>query len=315
MMINKKFKDTLSEVCSGSLVSVDIKILQVNVGYLCNMACKHCHANAGAERQEIMERENIEAVLRVLEETDINILDITGGAPEMNPYFTHLVREARRIGKHVMVRTNLTIFFEEGKEYLPEFYGNNSVEIIASLPFYMESEVDRVRGKGSFHKCAEALRKLNSLGYGAEESDKKLHLVYNPSGAFMSPPQETLEADYKRELFGRLGVSFNSLFTFLNMPIGRFRDYLVRSGNFEKYMGKLICAFNPETLEGLMCRHLINVGWDGRLYDCDFNQMLGLGVHSSRGQRIADFDYQELIKRTINVEEHCYGCTAGRGST
>ncbi len=277
------------------------------------MACKHCHVSAGTGRQEAMDGENIEAVLTVLRSTDINILDITGGAPEMNPHFFHLVREAKRIGKHVMVRTNLTIFFEDGMEYLPEFYRDNDVEIIASLPFYLESNVDRVRGKGSFQKCVEALRKLNSLGYGAQGSEKKLRLVYNPSGAFMSPSQKMLEADYRRELQERFGITFDSLFTFLNMPIGRFRDYLVRSGNFEKYMEKLICAFNPETLEGLMCRHLINVGWDGTLYDCDFNQMLGLGVHSSRS--ISDFDHQELVDRAINTGEHCYGCTAGRGST
>ncbi len=314
-MINRKFKDTISDVLSGPLLSLDIKILQVNVGYMCNMTCKHCHVSGGAGRQEVMSRENVEAVLKVLEATDINTLDITGGAPEMNPHFSYLVREANRIGKHVMVRTNLTIFFKEGMEYLPEFYRDNGVEIIASLPFYLESDVDRVRGKGSFHKCTEALRKLNSLGYGADGAAGKLHLVYNPSGAFMSPPHETLEDDYKRELRGKFGITFDSLFTFLNMPVGRFRDYLLRSGNFEKYMEKLICAFNAETLEGLMCRHLINVGWDGTLYDCDFNQVLGLGVHACRNQHITDFDCQELSKRTINVGEHCYGCTAGRGST
>lgn len=314
-MLNKKFKDTISDVHSGPLVSVDIKMLQVNVGYVCNMACKHCHVSAGAGRHEVMSMEIIEAVLRVFKGTDIHTLDITGGAPEMNPHFADLVREAKRIGKHVTVRTNLTIFFEEGMEFLPEFYRDSNVEIIASLPFYLESDVDRVRGKGSFHKCTEALRKLNSLGYGTNGSDRKLHLVHNPSGAFMSAPQEMLEKDYKRELFERFGITFDSLFTFLNMPIGRFRDYLIRSGNFEKYMEKLICAFNPQTLEGLMCRHMINVGWDGTLYDCDFNQMLGLGVHASRGRHLADFDYQELIKRNINVGEHCFGCTAGRGST
>jgi len=310
-----KFEDRISDICGGPLVPADIMILQVNLGYLCNMTCKHCHVSAAADRQEVMGKETIEAILRVLGETDITTLDITGGAPELNPHFFRLVEDAKRIGKHVMVRTNLTIFFERGMDSLPEFYSSSGVEVIASMPFYLESDVDRVRGRGTFQKCIEAIKELNRLGYGERGPEKKLNLVYNPSGAFMCPPQDMLEKDYKRELMARFGVTFDRLYTFSNMPIGRFRDYLIRTGNFEKYMEKLICAFNPETLDGLMCRHLINIGWEGTLHDCDFNQMLRLGLHGPSSQDIADFDYQKLLKRTINVGDHCYGCTAGQGST
>ncbi|HET6514494.1 MAG TPA: arsenosugar biosynthesis radical SAM (seleno)protein ArsS [Thermodesulfovibrionales bacterium] len=313
--MNKKFKDRISDIHGGPLVSLDVKILQVNLGYFCNMTCKHCHVSAGSGRKEVMRRETLEEVIGVLGESDIETLDITGGAPEMNPHFLSLVEEARGIGRHVMVRTNLTIFFEKGMEQLPQFYSRNNVEVIASLPFYLENDVDRVRGKGTFRKCIEALKILNSLGYGVQGSEKKLHLVYNPSGAFLSPQQKTLEDDYKRELLRGFGITFDNLYTFSNVPIGRFRDYLVRSGNFERYMEKLVTAFNPETLDGLMCRHVVNVGWKGTLHDCDFNQMLGLGVHASCGQHITDFDYHRLVGRTINVGEHCYSCTAGQGST
>jgi len=218
------------------------------------------------------------------------------------------------MGRRVMARTNLTIFFEPGMGDLPEFYAQNGVELVASLPYYMESGVDRVRGDGAFAKSIEALRRLNSLGYGTEDG-MSLNLVYNPPGAFLPPAQATLEADYKRELGEKFGVGFTGLFTFSNMPIGRFKDFLKRSDNLDSYMDKLECAFNPDTLDGLMCRHLMSVGWDGRLYDCDFNLVLGLSVDENCPGHIADFDPEKLLNRRIRVGDHCFGCTAGQGST
>jgi radical SAM/Cys-rich protein len=310
------FKDRILTIQPEPLVSDRIEILQVNVGYKCNMSCKHCHIKAGPQRFEEMTRDTVDVVLRVLRENDgIRALDITGGAPELNPHFKYLIEEARNIGRHVIVRTNLTVFFEKGMEDLPEFYGENAVEVVASLPHYVESDADRVRGSGAFQKSIKALERLNRLGYGAGSDSCKLNLVYNPPGAFLAPSQKTLEEDYRRELRGKFGISFDNLFVFVNMPIGRFREYLVRSRNLEKYREKLVSAFNPETLPGLMCRYLISVRWDGMLYDCDFNQILGLNLDRACPQHIMDFDYSELSRREIAVYDHCYGCTAGQGST
>ena len=309
------FKDKLLATGSGPLTAGDIGILQVNLGYRCNMACRHCHVEARPDRDQMMGKETVGAVLAAVKSGGIGALDITGGAPEMNPHFRSLVEEANKTGCRVIIRTNLTIFFEDGMEYLPEFMGDHSVEVVASLPYYTESDVDRVRGQGTFEKCIRALQRLNSLGYGRTAGDKKLNLVYNPTGAFLSPAQEALEDDFKRELDRRFGISFDTLYTFTNMPIGRFRDYLIRTGGVEKYMEKLASAFNPETISGLMCRSLINVGWDGRLYDCDFNQMLGHAVHNDCPHNIKEFDLSRLRGRTITVGDHCYACTAGRGST
>jgi radical SAM/Cys-rich protein len=262
-----------------------------------------------------MRRETVEAVLKVLRETNIRILDVTGGAPELNPNFRYLVGEAKKAGSHVMVRTNLTVFFETGNEDLDVFYGDNSVEVIASLPYYTEDNVDRIRGEGTFQKSIHALGKLNRLGYGNGISGRKLNIVYNPAGDFLSPKQETLEQDFKRELRRRFGVVFDKLFAFTNMPLGRFKTHLVHTGGYEKYIGKLAAAFNPATLSGLMCRRLISVGWDGMLYDCDFNQILGLSIGGGCPTHIGDFDYSKISGRKITVGDHCYGCTAGQGST
>ena len=310
-----RFRDKILTIRPEPLISDRVDILQVNVGYKCNMSCKHCHIEAGPDRREVMTRDTVDVVLRVLGENDIGTLDITGGAPELNPHFKYLVREARNIGRHVTVRTNLTIFFEEGMEDLPEFYRDNAVEVVASLPHYIEGDADRVRGSGTFRKSIKALERLNRLGYGTGSDNRRLNLVYNPPGAFLAPSQKTLEEDYRRELRGRFGISFDSLFVFVNMPIGRFREYLIRSRNLEKYQERLISAFNPETLDGLMCRYLISVRWDGMLYDCDFNQMLGLHLDGESPQHIRDFDYRLLSRREITVYDHCYGCTAGQGST
>jgi radical SAM/Cys-rich protein len=262
-----------------------------------------------------MDGADIERVLGILREGRVRVLDITGGAPELNPHFRYLIGDAVSTGCQVMTRTNLTVFFEEGMEDLYTFYERNSVEVIASLPYYTENEVDRIRGKGTFLKSVEAIRKLNALGYGKGQSGRKLNLVYNPAGTFLAPHQERLQEDYRRELRNKCGVTFDRLYVFTNMPIGRFKSYLERTGGLKKYMAKLSSAFNPETLGGLMCRHLVNVGWDGTLYDCDFNQVLGLTIGGGSPQHLQDFDYDSLVRRRITVGDHCYGCTAGQGST
>ncbi len=308
------FKQKLIENGISPLRAKGIDILQVNLGYRCNMSCKHCHIQAGPSREEMMERETVEIVLRVLTDNDIKTLDITGGAPELNPHFRYLVKAARDAERHVIVRSNLTIFFEEGMDDLPEFYTSQKVEVIASLPYYIEDNVDRVRGGGTFQKSIEALKRLNELGYG-RDNGLPLNLVFNPQGAFLPPAQDCLEKDYKRELAQLYGVEFNKLYVFTNMPIGRFRDFLLRSRNFEKYIERLISAFNPATVDGIMCRYLISVGWDGRLYDCDFNQVIGLGIVEGYPQHIKDFDLSSLSEREIAVDVHCFGCTAGQGST
>jgi len=309
------FKDKIIQSGSGPLQAAGIEILQVNLGYKCNMTCKHCHVQAGPGRDEMMAENNVDALLDALTGTGIGCLDITGGAPELNPHFRRLVRKAREAGLTVIVRSNLTIYYEPGMEGLFDFYRDHGVEIIASLPHYREAVVDRVRGADVFRKSLSALLLLNSLGYGANGSSLRLNLVYNPQGAFLPPSQAALEEEYKKELSARYGVSFNSLYTFINMPIGRFKEFLDRSGNYEKYMEKLKNSFNAGTVCGLMCRRLINVGWDGMLYDCDFNQMAGLAVLPDYPRHIGEFDYSLLGERKIAVDDHCFGCTAGRGST
>ncbi len=297
------------------LKAIEIATLQVNIGYQCNLACKHCHVTAGPARTEMMDKDTVDEVLRALSRSPINTLDITGGAPELNPHFRYLVQGARRLGRTVIVRTNLAIFNEEGIEGLPEFYSDNNVRLVASLPYYLEDAVDGVRGSGTFNKCIAALRKLNSLGYGGGTGEKNLDLAYNPRGAFLPPAQAVLQEEYKRELRERFSISFNRLFTFANMPIGRFKDFLTRTGNLGKYTETLACAFNPQTLDTIMCRHLISVRWDGALFDCDFNQVLGLAVDHGSPSCIRDFDYARLAARPIAVDDHCFGCTAGQGST
>ncbi len=310
-----KFREKVKHIQSQPIRASALNLLQVNLGYRCNMACKHCHVEAGPGRREVMESGTVRDVLGALIKSDIETLDITGGAPEFNPDFKYLVLEAKKAGRHVIVRTNLTIFFENSMDNLPEFYRESGVELIASLPYYLEDTVDRVRGKGTFEKSVKALRILNDLGYGRVSEGLKIHLVYNPHGAFLSLSQTALEQEYKKELLKRYGIFFNKLYAFANMPVGRFRDFLVRTGNLEKYMEKLKGAFNPETLSGVMCRHIINVGWDGRLYDCDFNQMTDICLLDGYPRHIKDFDSLRLSEREIAVDEHCYGCTAGQGSS
>ncbi len=297
------------------LRSSSVETLQVNVGKLCNQACKHCHVDASPKRTEIMTRETIEQVINVMRRFRIPILDITGGAPELNPSFRRLVTEARSLGTHVMVRHNLTVMFEQGQEDLPEFFRAHEIEVVSSLPYFLEQQTDAQRGAGVFEKSIAALLRLNAAGYGIEESGLILNLVYNPVGAFLPPPQGSIETDFKRELLARYGISFNQLYTITNMPIKRFLDYLRRSGNEERYMRKLVEAFNPQAVEGLMCRGLVSVDWTGRLYDCDFNQMLELGVAPGLPQTVSDFDPLKFAGRRIMTASHCFGCTAGAGSS
>jgi radical SAM/Cys-rich protein len=262
-----------------------------------------------------MDKETARQVLRVFRENPFETLDITGGAPELNPLFREFVTQAASEKRRVIVRTNLTILFEPGMEDLAQFYRDQGVDLIASLPYYLEDGVDRVRGSGAFRKSMDALHRLNSLGYGMNGSGLELSLVYNPQGMFLAPAQSALETEYRRELVQKFGLSFTHLYAFTNMPIGRFREFLARTGNLEKYLDKLSSAFNPCTLEGIMCRHLMSVGWDGRLFDCDFNQVLGIPVTTEACSTIADFDYGALSRRMIAVDDHCYACTAGQGSS
>jgi radical SAM/Cys-rich protein len=297
------------------LRAATVQTLQVNVGKLCNQACKHCHVDASPKRTEIMTRETVEQVLATLRKFRIPTLDLTGGAPELNPSFRYLVSEAKAAGAHVIGRHNLTVMFEPGQADLPEFFRAHQVEVISSLPYFLEQQTDAQRGNGVFTKSIEALRRLNAAGYGIDGSGLLLNLVYNPVGAFLPPPQASIESDFKRELQARYGLVFNHLFTITNMPIKRFLDYLRRSGNEERYLRKLIEAFNPATVEGLMCRTLVSVDWMGRLYDCDFNQMLELSVADELPQHIGDFDPVAFAERRIVTGAHCFGCTAGAGSS
>ncbi|CAN5725165.1 arsenosugar biosynthesis radical SAM protein ArsS [soil metagenome] len=301
-------------IAGAELTAVGIEILQVNVGKLCNQACKHCHVDAGPKRTEIMPRKVVDACIDVLIRFRIPTIDITGGAPELIPDFRYLVKEARMSGAKVIDRHNLTVMFEDGYGDLPEFLAENQVEVICSLPYFQEHQTDAQRGRGVFEKSIEGLKRLNKVGYGIDP-ELVLDLVYNPVGAFLPPDQSAIEADFKRELEDRYGIVFNSLFTITNMPIARYLDWLRRSGNEAAYMLKLVNAFNPATLDGLMCRTLISVDWQGNLFDCDFNQMLDLRVKTNLPQTIFDFDLERLSGRQIVTDNHCFGCTAGAGSS
>lgn len=309
------FERRLGEHGMHELRAHGVSTLQVNVGKRCNQACHHCHVDAGPQRTEEMSLETVERVLDVLRRHEFETLDITGGAPELNPHFRYLVSEGRKFCNRVIDRCNLTIFFEPGHEDLPEFLARHGTEVTASLPCYVMENVDQQRGGGVFEKSIVALQMLNALGYGGPDSGLVLNLVYNPIGPYLPPPQEKLERDYKRELAARYGIRFNQLFTITNMPINRFRHDLERHGALADYMDLLDGAFNPETLAGLMCRSLVSVGWDGTLYDCDFNQMLEMPVNQARPRHIRNFDHDLLCHRTIRTGSHCFGCTAGAGSS
>ena len=310
------FKEKLEGAGLYPLIPTGIEIFQINVGYMCNMTCKHCHVDAGPDREEVMTRETLEHCLEALRGTDIETVDLTGGAPEMNPHFRWFVKQVSAMGKHVIVRSNLTILTTTPSyKSLPEFFAEHGVEVTCSLPFYSKFRTDRQRGKGTYDKSIEALQMLNETGYGKEDAGLILNLVYNPNGAFLPGDQESLEAEFKKELERKHNIVFNSLFTITNLPISRYLNFLLMSGNLDEYMEKLVTSFNPSAAEGVMCRNTISVGWDGTLYDCDFNQMLEMETNHGAPSHVKDFDLEALNNREILINQHCFGCTAGAGSS
>lgn len=311
----KDFDCALRESRLFPLTATGIEVLQINFGKLCNQSCKHCHVEAGPSRTETIGRDTLENCLEILKKTRIPTVDLTGGAPELNPHFRWFVEEVERLERQILVRCNLTIVLEPGQEDLPQFYRKHGVEVVASLPYYSERNVDAQRGKGIFQKSIEAFKRLNRVGYGLENSDLILNVVYNPCGAFLPPSQLSIERDFKRELDRRYGIHFNHLYTIANMPLGRFLRFLKRTGNFESYMNRLIDAYNPEAAAGVMCRYTLSIGWDGTLYDCDFNQMLEMNCDHGAPRHISEFDLGKLEARRIVTGLHCYGCTAGAGSS
>ena len=302
------FDDAVRRSPLPRLRTTDVRVLQINLGKRCNQACHHCHVDAGPDRTEVMTDEVLDAVMDVLERSDIPTVDLTGGAPELHPRFREMVTRVRSLGRHVMDRCNLTIVTLPNYSDLPAFLGEHHVEVVASLPSYAASQTDRQRGEGVFEKSLAALRRFNACGYGRDGSGLVLNLVTNPVGAFLPASQATLERDWKRELKRRYDIDFNRLFTITNMPISRYLEWLEQSGNLESYLARLVNAFNPATVEGLMCRTTLSVGWDGRLYDCDFNQMLDLALPQTIFDGLPP-------ARNIMTGPHCFGCTAGAGSS
>lgn len=292
-----------------------LETLQVNLGYKCNQRCLHCHVNAGPNRKEMMSRETLELILPVLKARQIKTLDLTGGAPELHDDFRYLVTQARAAGVHVIDRCNLTILFEPGQEGLAEFLADHQVEVVASLPCYSLENVDRQRGKGVFDKSIAGLQKLNALGYGKPESGLSLNLVYNPQGPSLPPNQQALQADYKRELREHFGIEFNQLYALANMPIKRFGSTLISKGQFHDYMRRLKDNFHQDNLDQVMCRSLVSVDWQGYLYDCDFNQQLALALPNTNCRHLRDLLDIDLQGKRICVADHCFGCTAGQGSS
>jgi radical SAM/Cys-rich protein len=292
------------------------EVLQINVGKLCNQTCTHCHVNAGPARKEIMSRETIDRIVDWLARTDLPVVDITGGAPELVPDFRHLVERIKSLSpaRHIKDRCNLTVFFEPGQEDLPAFLARHRVEVVASLPCYSRENVDEQRGEGVFEKSIRALQILNGLGYGIDP-DLPLHLVYNPVGTALPGPQAELERDYHHELETQFGLRFSRLYTITNMPIARYASFLRSIGEYDRYLGRLRDAFNPATVENLMCRSTLNIGWHGEVYDCDFNQMLDLQWRDDRPLYLWDLDPAALENHSIRTGEHCLGCTAGAGSS
>ena len=311
-----RFKDKVATLGMFPLKPADIEIFQINVGKMCNQVCKHCHVDAGPDRKEIMTRETMELCLEILKTSAFKTVDLTGGAPEMNPDFRWFVEEIKALGKHIIVRCNLTIILANKRFHdLPDFFKKHQIEIFSSLPSFTQDRTDRQRGDGVFDDSIKALQLLNSVGYGMDGTGLILNLVYNPAGAFLPPDQVALEREYKAELEKRYGISFNNLFAITNMPISRYLDYLLNTGNYDKYMDKLIEAFNPAAVKNVMCRNTISVSWDGYLYDCDFNQMLDLKVSCQDSQHLSTFHAASISTRNIVLKQHCYGCTAGAGSS
>ena len=311
---HKSFEGSLAESGLFPLRAGGIEILQLNLGRLCNMTCQHCHVDAGPDRREVMTRDVAETCMRALARTDIQTLDLTGGAPEMNPNFRWMVERAHFLRRHVIDRCNLTILQSPGYDDLPGFLAHHRVEIVASLPCYLEANVNAQRGDHAFERSIGALRQLNRLGYGQPATGLELTLVYNPLGPALPAAQNSLQEAYRRELTREYDIHFNRLITITNMPISRFLDRLLKSGQYDEYMTTLIAAYNPAAARGVMCRNTLSVDWRGRLYDCDFNQMLGLTVSPELPQNIQECDLGALADRVIVTGQHCYGCTAGAGS-
>jgi len=308
------FEKQIAEVGSEGLHSLKVKTLQVNLGRQCNQKCNHCHLEASPQRKETMEWPTMELILEAARSLRCQLVDLTGGAPELNPSFRRFIAALRQEGLSVQVRTNLTVLLEPDMNTLPEFLRDHRVQLVASMPCYLEENVSAQRGKGVYEKSIQAIKRLNGLGYG-HESSLSLNLVYNPGGPFLPPSQPALEEDYRRELNKRFGIRFTRLLTITNMPLGRFRKELNRQNQEENYLELLRKSFNPLTLQGLMCRHQITVGWDGTLYDCDFNAALGLAVNHGAPDHIRFFNAENLWTRRIVTGEHCFGCTAGSGSS
>lgn len=310
-----RFEENLKKSNLFPLTAIDLDVFQINVGKMCNQVCKHCHVDAGPDRKEIMTRETMQLCLDAIDKTTCSTVDLTGGAPEMNPDFRWFVEQLTAKGKKVLVRCNLTIIVAN-KKYndLPEFFKKHNVEVVSSLPYFNSTKTDAQRGDGVFDKSIEALKMLNDVGYGIEGSGLTLNLVYNPSGAFLPPAQGDLEVDFKKKLKSRFDIDFNSLFAITNLPISRYLQYLVASDNYQGYMEKLVNAYNPMAASAVMCRNTISIGWDGYIFDCDFNQMLDLKV-AAKGQHLSEFNIESLLNRNIIVNQHCYGCTAGAGSS
>jgi radical SAM/Cys-rich protein len=310
------FAKKIGETGQFPLRPKKLEILQINLGYMCNQVCEHCHVDAGPDRKEIMTKETMLQCLEVIKNTNATTLDLTGGAPEMNPNFRWFVNEASKAGiKDFIVRSNLTIIRANKKYYdLPEFFKKHNIHVVSSMPHWTRGKTDKQRGSGVFDKSIKALQDLNAQGYGLSKSNLKLDLVYNPSGAFLPGDQVSMERDFKNALLEDFGIQFNNLFTITNLPVSRFLDYLIASGNYEDYMYSLVDAYNPSAVQNVMCTNTISVSWDGYLYDCDFNQMLKLKVASSV-KHISEYNEEVLNNRTIIISQHCYGCTAGAGSS
>lgn len=310
------FKEKLVEQGMFPLKSSRMEVFQINMGKMCNQTCKHCHVDAGPDRKEIMTKATMDLCLQVLKKSSIKTVDLTGGAPELNPDFRWFVEELSKMGKHIIVRCNLTIILANKRFHdLPEFFKKHQIEVVSSLPSFTQDRTDRQRGDGVFEDSIKALQMLNLIGYGKEGSGLLLNLVYNPAGAFLPPSQMALEKEYKSELASKFNIEFNQLYVITNMPISRYLDYLLSTNNYENYMAKLISAFNPAAVQNLMCRNTISVAWDGYLYDCDFNQMLDLKVSTNGSTHLSEFNADLLHSRDIVLKQHCFGCTAGAGSS
>lgn len=310
------FESKIQKMGMEALKPIGIDVFQINVGKMCNQVCKHCHVDAGPDRKEIMTRETMQQILDAMEGVPVKTVDLTGGAPEMNPDFRWFVEQLSKRSVEIIVRCNLTIILANPKYHdLPEFFKTHKINVVSSLPSFTARRTDAQRGDGVFSKSIEALKMLNEVGYGKEGTGLKLDLVYNPSGAYLPDDQAVLQSEFKTRLRDGYSIEFNELYAITNLPVSRFLDYLLNSGNYEEYMNELANAFNPIAAEGVMCRNMVSIGWDGFLYDCDFNQMLDLKLNHGVPNHIKDFDWEKVLNREIIINQHCYGCTAGAGSS